>query len=105
MLKNKNYSAEKIKEIIESVNEENSSYYYYFGKYNYGSHHLGLKSELKSYIEKKILDKKFVLETLNQPTEIKQSLYGGEPATCFLYPEIGVRIYFNYDIAIGYDEY
>lgn len=103
MLDKKKYSTEKIKEIIDSIEKESFEYSYYFGKNNYG-HHWGLKSEIESYIKENILDREFVLETLGNPDDIKETLYGGNKVTCFFYNEEGIRIYFDDNKAIGYDE-
>lgn len=103
MLDNKNYSAEKINEIVKSIDFDNSSFYYYFGEYEHG-HHIGLKSELKSYIKKDVLDKEFILDTFNNPDEIRDSLFGGVKAICYVYRKQGVRLYLINDRVVGYDE-
>lgn len=103
MLDNENYSAEKINEIVKSINFDNSSFYYYFGKYEYG-HHIGLKSELKRYIKKDVLDKEFIIDTFSNPDEIRDSLFGGVKAICYVYRKQGVRLYLINDRVVGYDE-
>ena len=102
-LNKKEYSSEKINDIIKSVNKDNHSYTYYFGSHQYG-HHWGVKADIKSYIKEKLLDEMFLLETLGKPSEIKDSFYGGKPAKCYVYLKEGLRIYFIDGIAIGYDE-
>lgn len=102
--KNKNYSKEKIDEIINSINEDNSSYIYYMSINKYG-HHWGIKSDVKKFIERNILDKDFLIETLGNPDEIKESIFGGNPATCFTYNNVGIRIYFKNNLGIGYEEF
>lgn len=99
----KPYSSEKIKEFIQSIDEDNSSYNYYFGTHKYG-HHWGVKANIKTFIKEKILDESFLLSTLGSPVEIKDSLFDGKPAKCFVYLIEGVRIYFVEGFAVGMDE-
>ncbi|AZA91190.1 Uncharacterised protein [Chryseobacterium nakagawai] len=92
----KNYSSDRIQELIKMASEDDV---YYFGR-----NHFGVKADIKKFIEKKTLDKNFLLETLGNPNEIKQSLFGGKSTECFIYLKEGVRIYFNNDLAIGFEE-
>lgn len=104
LTKNREYSKERISELINSVDSENSSFVYYMGVNVYG-HHWGVKSDIQRFIKKKILDQKFLIETLGEPDEIKDSLFGGKPVKCFEYLIEGVRIYFDNDLAIAYEEF
>ena len=102
-LNKKEYSSEKINDIIKSVNKDNHSYIYYFGSHQYG-HHWGVKADIERFIKQKSLDEKFLLDTMGAPSEVKDSFYGGKPAKCYIYLKEGVRIYFTNSIAIGYDK-
>lgn len=99
----KPYSSDKIKDFMQSINEDNSSYKYYFGTHNYG-HHWGLKGNIKTFIKEKTLDESFLLSTLGNPAEIKDSLFDGKAAKCLIYLIEGVRVYFVDGIAVGMDE-
>jgi len=98
----KDFSQERIKDLIKR-SEDDFNYRYYFGKHQYGSQ-WGLKNDLKTYIKEKRLDEEFVLSTLGEPTENKESLYGGKKAKCYVYGYYDVRIYFIDGVAVGYDE-
>lgn len=93
------YSSDKIKDFINMVNEQNSSYYYYFGNNKFG-----LKSDLKNFIKEKILDREFLISNLGNPTTIKQSLFGGKQADCLIYEKERLRIYIINDLVVGFDE-
>lgn len=99
----KEYSSEKINDLINSINKDNSGYNYYFGTHQYG-HHWGVKADIERFIKQKSLDEKFLLDTMGAPSEVKDSFYGGKPAKCYIYLKEGVRIYFTNSIAIGYDK-
>ncbi|WP_086980222.1 hypothetical protein [Elizabethkingia miricola] len=99
----KEYSSEKINDIIKSINKTNSGYIYYFGSHQYG-HHLGVKADIERFIKQKSLDEKFLLDTMGNPSEVKDSFYGGKHAKCYIYLKEGVRVYFVDGIAIGSDE-
>ncbi|WP_260255079.1 energy transducer TonB [Elizabethkingia meningoseptica] len=99
----KDYSSEKINDLINSINKDNSGYNYYFGSHQYG-HHWGVKADIERFIKQKSLDEKFLIETLGTPSEVKDSYYGGKPAKCYIYLKEGVRIYYINGIAIGYDK-
>jgi len=102
-LNKKPYSSDRIKDFINSINEDNSQYNYYFGLHKYG-HHWGVKANIKTFIKEKKLDEEFLLSTLGKPAEIKESLFDGNPAKCYLYLIEGVRVYFVDGLAIGMDE-
>jgi len=102
-LNKKEYSSEKINDIIKSVNKDNHSYTYYFGSHQYG-HHWGVKADIERFIKQKSLDEKFLLDTMGTPSEVKDSFYGGKPAKCYVYLKEGVRIYYINGMAVGYDE-
>lgn len=99
----KPYSADRIRDFIFSVNPENSSYNYYFGKHDYGNH-WGVKANTRTFIEKKILDEEFLTKNLGSPAEIKESVYDGEPAKCLVYLIEGMRVYFVNGMAVGMEE-
>ncbi|KFF14112.1 hypothetical protein IW15_01310 [Chryseobacterium soli] len=103
-LNNQSFSSDKIQELINKVNEDNSSYVYYFGKNIFNELHWGVKADLKQFILKKNLDQQFLFDTLDFPNEVKDSLFDGNPVKCFVYKEVGVRIYFSEELAIGLDE-
>ncbi len=101
---NKNpYSSDKIKYLIDGINEDNINYRYYFGKQIYG-HHSGLRSDVKQLIKEKTLDLEFLLSTLGSPAEIKDSLYDGSPSKCYIYLKEGIRIYIVDNQAVGVEE-
>lgn len=97
VLNNKKYSTEYIQNLIKSVNNDIVSYRYYW------RNKIGFVANLESYIEKNILDEQFLLSTMGNPTEIKSMLYGGENTRCFVYKELGFRIFLENDKAIGYE--
>ncbi|WP_407486294.1 energy transducer TonB [Elizabethkingia anophelis] len=99
----KEYSSERINDIIKSINKDNSGYNYYFGSHQYGNH-WGVKSDIERFIKQKSLDEKFLIETLGKPAIVKDSYYGGKPAKCHIYSKEGIRIYYVNEIAIGHDE-
>lgn len=101
---NKPLSSDKIKELISKINEDNSSYSYYFGKNIFKEHHWGVKADIERFIKRKVLDQDFLFSTLGFPNEVKESLYDGNPVKSYVYKEIGVRIYFSDGFAIGFDE-
>lgn len=103
-LNNQSFSSDKIQELINKVNEDNSSYAYYFGKNIFNEHHWGVKADIKRFIQRKILDQQFLFNTLGFPNDVKNSLFDGNPVKCFVYNEVGVRIYFSEGFAIGFDE-
>lgn len=92
-------SAEKIKDYINSINEDVTGFSYYWLNNKYG-----FKDDIKQYIEKKILDEAFLIETLGYPVESKQSLFGGKPAKCLIYLKEGLRIYTVDGLAVGFDD-
>ncbi|MFC4379760.1 hypothetical protein [Chryseobacterium bernardetii] len=97
VLNNKKYSAEYIQNLINSVNDNIVSYRFYW------KNKVGFIANLESYIENNILDEQFLLSTMGRPTEIKTMLYGGENTRCFVYKELGFRIFLENDKAIGYE--
>lgn len=97
-LNNKKYSLEKIQNLINSVNDDVTGFRYYWK-----NRKIGLIVDLEMFIEKDILDESFILSTMGEPNEIKQTLYDGNPATSFVYSNLGIRIYLNNQKAIGYE--